>query len=274
MNEHDNSEAIGEVISADVRGESKSAMKPLYVRRNTFDVELDQPIYRITPLDYLMQDLQQGWFTHSRVSPKVWGDANENPLLSRIFRDQVSGGPLRLTPLVEHMFGSCWSLAPLDGRYDWAMFCRGKPGVRIESTPRRLLSAAMDDANPYYELRHAIGKVSYLTVDQLVATFGREEPWEFLDSLGHGILLSLMRLGDGVKGEEEVRLVCDFVSSDSWMQQNMIVEGELLRVPFEWADVIRTAVIGPNVPPDKRDAVRADIRKFGISDDAITESTA
>lgn len=274
INEEYNSEAIGAVIAADVRGDSKPAMKPLYVRRNAFAVDLDQPIYRIAPLQYVMEDRLQGWLTHSRVSPKVWGDTNENPLLNRVFLDKVTGGPLRLKALVENMFGSCWSLSPLDGWYDWMMFCHGKPGVRIESTPRRLLTAAMNDANPYYELRHAIGKVSYLTVDQLAAIFDREEPWEFLDSLGHGILLSLMKLGDGVEGEAEVRLVCDFVQTDLWMQQNMSVEGKVLRVPFDWTDVIRAVVIGPNVPPEKRDAVREDFRKFGVMDGAITQSTA
>jgi hypothetical protein len=273
MNERKNEEAIAAVIAADARGVGKDKMKPLYVARGIFDGDPDTPIYRIVPIEHLLTDIRSRRLTHTRISPVVWGDKAENPLLNRQYPDAVTGGTFTLNGVVENMFGSCWSLTALDGHYDWPMFSHGKPSVRVESTPKRLLSAAMNDGNPHYELQHAIGKVHYSTADELDSKFSGTSPDAYLDGLGHGIYLSLMSLADNVKGETEVRLACDFMPQETWVRQNVRIEGDFLRVPFDWTDVIRSVVIGPLVPEEDRDPIVQELRKLRISG-PITISSA
>jgi hypothetical protein len=263
-NKRKNEDAIAAVIAADARGVLKSQIKPLYVERSIFDVDPDTPVYRIVPTEYLLKDMRNRQLTHTRISPSIWGDKAENPLLNRHYPDAVAGCTFTLNGVVENMFGSCWSLTALDGFYDWPMFSYGKPSVRVESTPRRLLSAAMNDANPYYELQHAIGKVHYSTTEELDRKFSSSSPDQYFDGLGHGIYLSLMSLADNVKNETEVRLVCDFMFQQTWIQQNMRLELDFLKVPFDWTDVIRSVVIGPSVPETDRDPLEQELRGLGI----------
>ena len=82
-----------------------------------------------------------------------------------------------------------------------------------------------------------------------------------------------MSLADNVKGETEVRLACDFMPQETWVRQNVRIEGDFLRVPFDWTDVIRSVVVGPLVPEEDRDPIVQELRKLRI-DGPITISSA
>ena len=101
MNERKNQEAIAAVIAADARGVGKDKMKPLYVARGIFDVDPDTPIYRIVAIEHLLTDIRSRRLTHTRISPLVWGDKAENPLLNRQYPDAVTGGTFTLNGVVE-----------------------------------------------------------------------------------------------------------------------------------------------------------------------------
>jgi hypothetical protein len=266
-----NEAAIGAVIAADVRGVSRTAMKPLFINRNTFDVAPDQPVFRILPLDYLIQDIECAKFTHTRISARTWGDILENPLLNRPFPDVETGATFTLNGVVRDMFGSCWSLSPLDTIGDWDTFSRGTPSVRVESTAKRLLSAVMDVTNPHFDIHHAIGTVQYLTDHELDTYFHDPNFEKHLDGLGHGIHLSLMRLGTKFQSEDEVRLVCNFMPGEPWVRKNMRLEGDLLRVPALWKDAIRGVVIGPLVQSGGQQLIDQKLRELGI-DCPVTSS--
>ena len=240
-------------------------MKSLYVRRNALDVDLDAPIYRIVPLDYLLDDIRSRRLTHTRIGRYKWGDPSENPLLMRSFVDPQSGQTLTLNGIVENMFASCWSIAPLDGVGDWASFSHGLPSVRIEATARRLLDAVMTDSNPHYSVQHSIGKVHYFSEADLIAYFSDPDYSKHLDSLGHGIHLTLMSLGLDMQPENEVRLVYDFIRSEPWVQQNVrLADEHHAQVPFRWPDTIQSIVIGPFVRPGGQKAAEQEFQKLGV----------
>jgi hypothetical protein len=259
-----NEPEIGAVIAASARDAPRTEMMPLFVARNVYLVGPDVPIYRIVARDHLLEDIAQGVFTHTRIGEKSWVDPLENPLLERQFKDPLTGGPISLKPLVEDTFGSCWSLTPLDSPGDWATFSHGLASVRIASTPRALLAAVMSAANPYSDLQHAVGQIQYVSEAEIEDYFGDPDFSKHFDSLGHGIHLSLMALQTDLKDENEVRLVCDLFTNDSWQQQNIKLVEPFLKVPCNWQNVVRSLVAGPFVRAGGEKDIQQKLHALGI----------
>lgn len=268
-----NLDAVAAVQRADALGQTMVQMKPLYVEQNAYDVELDAPIYRILPLDYWLEDIEASQLTHTRISADNWGDASENPLLNRKYRDEQTGGTFTLNGVVKDMFGSCWSRTARDIRETWSTFSHGKPSVRVQSTPRKLLTAAMHSNNPYYSLHHAIGKVEYLSRAALDA-YSQDPNFEnHLDSLGQGIALSLMRLHTEMEPEDEVRLLCNYMDSEPWVANNMRLTGEFLRVPFDWNGTVDSVLVGPRVETGGLHRIVHRLQRFGIACPVASSAT-
>lgn len=264
MNIHMSEEAIGAVIRADLQGVPRTAMKPLYVARNTIGVDLDVPIHRIVQTDHLLGDIKQAQLTHSRICRKLWDGAAENPMLGRTFQLPETGEAFTFDGVLRDMFGSCWSLTALDTAGSWGYFSRGKPSVRIESTPRKLLSAVMNIDNRTYDVQHAIAQVQYELEEEVEAYFKDPNFDKHLDSLGQGILVAVTTLLTRHQSEREVRLLCNYLPNEAWVQAHVRLEGDHLRVPFDWTDVIRSVVTGPLVPDGGQQALADQLQSLGI----------
>lgn len=86
-----NAAALDKVRAADMLGQSKAQMLPLYVELNAYGVPLDTPIHRIVEIGRLSDDIRDGRLSHTAIGPAVWLDPNENPLLRVRYRDPVTG---------------------------------------------------------------------------------------------------------------------------------------------------------------------------------------
>ena len=226
-----NEDIAGEIIRADHRGASPEEMKRLYIRRNHFDLELDAPIYRIVPRQYFVDDLRDQCLSHTKIDKSNWGDSSENPLLNRAFRDSATDGILTLNGVVDSVYGSCWSATPLDSPYEWNVFSHGRPSVRLQSTPGKLLNAVMSPGNPYYMLQHVIGKMKYLSEPDIEAYFSDPDWQKHLDSLGIGISASFLRLNANLSTENEVRLLYEHLKHERTPNGVRFV-GRFAKVPF------------------------------------------
>lgn len=259
-----NAEIVGEIIRADSRGASDEEMRNLYIQRNVFEVDLDAPVYRIIELQYFREDLNDKCLTYTKIDKSNWGDSTENPLLDREFRDEVTGGVLTLNGVVATVYGSCWSATALDTQSAWAIFSRRNPSVRVQSTPRKLLDAAMSRGNQFYMLQHAVGKMRYATDAAIEAYFSDPDWQKHLDSLGQGITASFLRLNENLSSEDEVRLIYDH-SSDAWPAANVRIVGRLAKVPFDWIAAVDGVVIGPFAPDGEEAKIRSELQGFGIN---------
>jgi hypothetical protein len=241
-----NQSAVEAIQRASLSDVSTSQMKPLYIQQNTFDIDLDEPIFRVLAERYLLDDISRGRLTHSRISKTLWSDKYENPLLGVEFDDPSGSGKLTLDGIVENMFGVCWTDDAAESMVAWNNFSHGQPSVRIKSTPRKILTAAMNTANPYFMLYHHIGRVMYSNEDQIIASLGKNFD-AHLDSLGHGGVLSLMNLRTALAAEREVRLVYSHMPDESWVHKNVELCGNYCKIPFDWNSVVDEVVVGPLV---------------------------
>lgn len=221
-------------------------MKPLYIQQNTFDIDLDEPIFRVLAERYLIDDISRSLLTHSRISKALWGDKYENPLLGVEFDDPSGSGKLTLDGIVENMFGVCWTDDAIESIVAWNNFSHNEPSVRIKSTPRKILNAAMNTTNPYFMNHHHMGKVMYTDAGQIIASFGKNFE-AHLDSLGQGGVLSLLNLRKSLATEREVRLIYSHMPHESWVCKNVVLCGNYCKTPFDWKSVVDEVVVGPLV---------------------------
>lgn len=258
-----NAEIAGAIVQADCRGAPDEEMRNLYIQRNVFEVGFDTPVYRIIELQYFREDLSEKRLTYTRIDKSNWGDSSENPLLDRTFTD-VAGGVLTLNGVVARAYGSCWSSTALDTQAEWAIFSRRKPSVRVQSTPRKLLDAAMSRGNRFYMLQHCIGKMQYATDAEIEAYFS-DPNWEkHLDSLGQGIAASFLRLDKNLSSEDEVRLIYNH-SSEAWSTANVRLVDRFAKVPFNWAVAVDDVVVGPFAPDGEEAKIRSELPGFDIN---------
>ncbi|WP_343665460.1 hypothetical protein [Paraburkholderia tropica] len=267
-----NADIVGEIVRADARGESDAVMRSLYIRRNVFEVDLDAPVYRIIELQYFREDLSEKCLTYTKIDKSNWGDSTENPLLGREFKDEVTGGVLTLDGVVATVYGSCWSATALDTQSAWAIFSRRNPSVRVQSTPRKLLDAAMSNANKFYMLQHAIGKMQYATDDEIEAYFSDPDWQKHLDSLGQGIAASFLRLNENLSSEDEVRLIYDHLNGE-WPAANVRLVDRFAKVPFDWMVAVDGVVVGPFAPDGEEAKVRSELLGLGINCPVISSPT-
>lgn len=258
-------DAIVALRRATFQGASPLERKPLHVAANAFNgVDLDSSIYRIVPIDYFVSDVQDGMLTHVQIGPKMWGDAFENPLLKQKFWDETSGTYYDLSGVLDQIFGLCWSTDPEESYDSWEEFSHGLPAVRVQTTPRKLLSEVMNVCNPFFMLHHFVGKVQYASQAEIQAYISKPDPWAYLDSLGEELAFSVMYLRNHVAHEQEVRLVYSHSpEGNDWVKENVHMEAGLCRLPFRWDNIVNGVTIGPDVPNGGEAALVSIMRSLG-----------
>ena len=164
--------------------------------------EFDKPIYRVIPTRRLFELFETK--ENILVHPSKWDDPFENFILnSKIrFRD----GFRLVTGSKENLYGQCWTKTrESDGM--WRIYSPEKKGVRIETTPRKLLKALYDDSFPSGKFAAFIGKVKYYKKDELEKFLKETAPKLLTDKTGFGAPLSLLFKRYPFKHENEVRLI-------------------------------------------------------------------
>ncbi|WP_119307363.1 DUF2971 domain-containing protein [Cohaesibacter haloalkalitolerans] len=167
-----------------------------YINLNIED--LDKPIYRIFPVSRFIQVLTTKELT--LVKPSKWDDPFENLLLSSEIKVGTTTADIAARNSV---YGQCWTLHRETDAM-WRIYSPNKDGVRVRSTPRKLLDALKGDCGDYSELRCFIGKVRYLTLKSLKKKL---QSVNIFDANGSGIAESLLYKRKEFSHEKEIRLV-------------------------------------------------------------------
>jgi hypothetical protein len=264
MYETKNETARAKLMAADNQGWTRAQRKPIVVEGNIFDIDPDTPIYRIVETHLLINDISKGRLSHSAIGEDSWGDPAENPLKTQRFVDPVTGAPLHLYSIANDLYGSCWSLHPTATQEMWTYFSYGKPSVRIETTPRKLLDAVMDVDNDFISLQHFIGKMTYVDSGEFDRFFSDPDYQKHLDPNGQRLALSAMRLPDDVQAEQEVRLVYMADRGQPWTQ-NVHFSNRFAYVPCQWAGLIQGMVVGGHIDPAGVPALIAELQSLGVT---------
>lgn len=190
------------MISKDVEMSTKSPVGYIFSERDleVTDIELwmDTRIYRIFPISRFIQVLTTQKLT--LVKPKKWDDPFENALLSASF---VVGGEATSFAAKESVYGQCWTLHRETDAM-WRIYSHGKDGVRVTTTPRKLLTALKMHVGKHADVRCFIGKVQYAKKSNLKGIF---EKIDLMKTDGSGIAESLLYKRQEFAHEKEMRLI-------------------------------------------------------------------
>ncbi|MWL89778.1 DUF2971 domain-containing protein [Cupriavidus sp. SW-Y-13] len=159
---------------------------------------MDRRIYRIFPIKRFIQALDTRTLT--LVKPKKWDDPFENALLSSEF---LVGGESTSFAAKESVYGQCWTLHRETDAM-WRIYSHEKDGVRVTTTPRKILTALKRYVGQYADLRCFIGKVQYAKKYNLKEIF---EKIDLMKADGSGIAESLLYKRQEFAHEREMRLI-------------------------------------------------------------------
>lgn len=235
-------------------------------------ITADTPIYRITPLRYLLNDIRQQRLTLTRVW--TWPDQHEGAYFKRECLFGPKREPTGLYNLALYCFGMSWS-TEADSDAMWHVYGGANDaaaldhGVQIQTTPRRLMAglvATLGSAHPALlgamNILFYMGSATYHTKDEfndLMASPVRG----ILSDDGWGIATMLLRKPDGFTHEHEIRLLCQshlvtdggvpilhrYVDPTITAPVDIGGPGQLVRfmqLPYDWSPV-GTLTVGPRV---------------------------
>lgn len=160
---------------------------------------LDKPVYRIMSISRVLQALEEKRLV--LVKPKKWDDPFENALLASAF--ETADGETTTFAAKECVYGQCWTLHRETDAM-WRIYSGNKDGVRITSTPRKLLAALQKSDPKRSKVSCFLGRVTYLSKANLLVTLGGIN---LLSTDGSGIAESLLYKRKEFTHEREVRLI-------------------------------------------------------------------
>ncbi|CFQ87887.1 MULTISPECIES: DUF2971 domain-containing protein [Yersinia] len=160
---------------------------------------MDKPIYRIMPIHRFLQMLEEKKLT--LVKPKKWDDPFENALLNCVV--ETSDGETGSFSAKDCVYGQCWTFHRETDAM-WRIYSHDKDGVRVSTTPRKLLTALRKAEPKHHNLKCFIGKVSYLPKKALLKKL---QSINLLNDNGSGIAESLLYKRTEFKHENEIRLI-------------------------------------------------------------------
>jgi len=208
---------------------------------------LDKPVFRVMPTSRLMQILRANQLT--LVKPKKWDDPFENALLSSAF--EFPDGEQVTFSAKDSVYGQCWTLHRETDAM-WRIYSHDKDGVRVTSTPRKLLEALNATEPEYSNVRCYIGKVTYLKKTALLERLGKIK---LINTNGSGFAESLLFKRSEFRHENEVRLI--------YCGRDGNCENDLFHIPINPNDLFDKFMFDPRMDVAKAKEFRQQIRAHG-----------
>lgn len=160
---------------------------------------LDKPIYRIMSINRFLQTLERKTLT--LVKPHKWDDPFENALLASSFK--ASDGEIGTISAKDSVYGQCWTLHRETDAM-WRIYSQNKDGVRVTTTPRKLLHALKKSVGQHAELKCFLGRVQYKRKTELLKSL---KSINLFSTDGSGIAESLLYKRVEFSHEKEIRLI-------------------------------------------------------------------
>lgn len=216
--------------------------------------ELDAPIHRFMPIKYLVEMAKTK--KNILVRPSEWDDPFENFLLKAFVRH--TNGEVISFGFRNDIYGQCWTRG-FESDAMWRIYSHDKNGVRVRTTPRRLLLSLWSSRNKFSEISCFIGKVEYRRTKEILKAL--KDP-DFVSGLalsqtGRGQCESLLIKRPAFKHENEVRLLFFQPSNERSNEKHFVYHFD----PIEHFDQI---FLDPRLEPSEAMSRTDQLLKLGF----------
>lgn len=217
---------------------------------NIDEKDRDKPIFRVISIKRLFE-----LFTEKKnvlVKPTLWDDPFENFIMNS--SGELEGGQMFSIGFRDHFFGQCWTKTR-ESDAMWRIYSPDKNGVRIASTPRKLLHSHYDTADKYKDINCFVGGVNYYTSPKLKTLLDTHASTWIKDSTGAGQAQTLLFKRSAFKHENEIRLVFNSQGKE---------KSDFYRYPIDSFDLIDDVVFDPRIDYKEFARYKTDLKKIGF----------
>lgn len=200
---------------------------------NLSEKEWDQSIFRVMSIGRLLELFKTEKLT--LVKPKLWDDPFENFIMNST--GELSNGEMFSISFRDHFFGQCWTRTR-ESDAMWRIYSSKKDGVRITSTPRKLLQALYFSPGEFRDITSFIGKVRYFSINKLKILLEENAASWITDTSGVGQAQTLLFKRSPFKYENEVRLIYNSLGK---------IKGDIYSFPITPSDIIDDIVFDPRI---------------------------
>jgi len=213
---------------------------------NLTEKQKDTPIYRIFPVGRFIQILTTRNLT--LVKPKKWDDPFENILLSSKFK---IGRELAEVSARDSVYGQCWTWHRETDAM-WRIYSPNKDGVRVKSTPRKLLESLKKACGKFSDVQCFIGGVKYIYKKDMREKF---ENINIFSTDGSGIAESLLYKRKEFSHEREVRIIYSGKDGEC--------ESDIFEFQIDVSKTIDRVLFDPRMSEDLRKSYIEAIKSLG-----------
>lgn len=223
--------------------------------------DLDTPIYRIFSMKWFERLVTSN--ENGLVRPSAWDDPYENFFLKCNAKTQA-GELVSLESLSKSWYGQCWTLNK-DSDAMWRIYSPKSDGVRVETTPRKLIESLWDDSDPQSSLKHFIGKVKYQSKD-VIEQFLKTTSFSDLSFGGHpgNFAQTLFTKRLEFKHEAEIRVLYHEIDNDS--------DYEVKKHHFDSDQILSEIALDPRLIKTDYIKNRESLISLGVKPEKIVQS--
>jgi len=207
---------------------------------NISDDEIYSPIYRIISFERLVQIFKSTQMAF--VKPEKWDDPFENFIAkTKIDLGTSMGSSFLELGIRKNSHGTCWTRKAISDAI-WRIYSHDKKSVRIKSTPEVISRNIIKGLKIYTKSKLFIGKVEYLTTDQIKTTAKKFAKSALSGESCKAAAEALLFKRNSFSHEEEVRVLI--------IDQHDVSKDGVLNINVDPHDLIQSVVIDSRAPPE------------------------
>jgi len=223
-----------------------------YLNINAVNLDFTESIYRIFNYDYFITDFKDKELT--LVRPLMWKDPLENFLLNS--EGELEDGTIvGFEPIRDSFYSQCWSLKEeCDGL--WRNYKgTNEFAIKIKTNTQKIFDLIYDITNKFHYLSYFIGKVDYVTDDEIMEFF--KDKINFTNyQTGLEFAQTLLIKRRSFSYEEEVRIIVRDSNKNNT---------DLLKIPLDLNHLIEEIIFDPWIKPEIYEEKRKEIIALGYT---------
>lgn len=215
-----------------------------------FEVWLNKPIYRIMPLERVLQIYDSNKLYFPNIN-KYWEDPYELFVFKQHYMYQ--GRKLDNTDISQHYYGQCWSTR-MNSDAMWRIYSTDLKSVRLRTTPLKLINALFREKTQGMILNY--GLVKYFNREDIELWLKNEFSGFFSDNY---VIESLFMKRTNFSHEKEIRFIISTPTTDG---EHILLAQDGVSFHIQPDSLFSQIALDPRLPKERCDLLKNLLRRY------------